>query len=290
VPEKVPQERENVFQEPENVPQEPENVPRTGTDAFVEGLSGGDMLRKSAAHGTHLTPLDGMFLIFCTEDTMADNDWLPGKEQDLVDLCIRWRIGLGDPTVVAAFGWDQVDVTVTLAALDAFLSARMAYKQDNSTRNRRIKDEAKEVAKRTMRGFANTSIRYNKLMKEEDKEYYGIHTHDPIPTPNPKPTTFPEAEADTSVLRQVTIHFWDSFTKKRGKPHGIHGAEIRWAILDHVPISVKELVNSDFDTATPFTLVFDESQRGQRLYFCLRWESTTNQKGPDGEIYSVVIP
>jgi hypothetical protein len=66
--------------------------------------------------------------------------------------------------------------------------------------------------------------------------------------------------------------------------------ETRWAILDHPPASVTELVNSDFDTATPFTLVFDESQRGQRLYFCLRWESTTGEKGPDGEIYSVVIP
>jgi hypothetical protein len=49
-------------------------------------------------------------------------------------------------------------------------------------------------------------------------------------------------------------------------------------------------VNSDFDTATPLTLTFGESQRGQRLYFCLRWESTTNLKGPFGEIYSAVIP
>jgi hypothetical protein len=32
------------------------------------------------------------------------------------------------------------------------------------------------------------------------------------------------------------------------------------------------------------------ADRGKRLYFCLRWESTTNKKGPDGEIYSAVIP
>jgi hypothetical protein len=177
-----------------------------------------------------------------------------------------------------------------LAPIDGFLTARTVYEQDNSRKNRVTKDEAKETAKEAMRDFANTSIRYNKRMTKAQKEEYGVPTPDPIPTPNPPPTSYPEAESDTSVIRQVTIRFWDSLTKKRGKPHGVHGAEIRWAILDHPPASVNELIHSDFDTASPFTLVFDESQRGLRLYFCLRWESTTNLKGPDGEIYSAIIP
>jgi hypothetical protein len=222
---------------------------------------------------------------------MAGNkDWLPRREPEFADLCAKWKAGLEDPAVVAAFGWDQAVAAAVLVVIVAFLKARTAYEADNSTRNRLAKDEAKAAAKSAMRDFANIAIRYNKKMKEEDKRYYGIHTPDPIPTPVHVPTTFPEAEPDTSVIRQVTIHFWDSGTKKRGKPHGVHGAEIRWAILDHVPLSVKELVNSDFDTATPFTLVFDETQRGLRLYFCLRWETNTNQKGPDGEIYSAIIP
>jgi hypothetical protein len=218
------------------------------------------------------------------------NDWLPKREQDFVDLCLKWKAALEDPTVIAAFGWDQTEVTAVLAMIIAFLAAWTAYQQDDSSRNRLVKDETLETAGTLMRDFANSSIRYNKKMKEEDKRYYGIHTPDPTPTPVPKPETYPEADVDTSIIRQIRIHFWDSRTKKRGKPYGVHGAEIRWAILDHAPATVKELVNSDFDTASPFTLVFDESQRGQRLYFCLRWESTTNQKGPDGEIYSAVIP
>jgi hypothetical protein len=70
----------------------------------------------------------------------------------------------------------------------------------------------------------------------------------------------------------------------------VHGAEIRWALLDREPASEHELVNSDFDTASPLTLKFDESRWGKRLYFCLRWESTTKLKGPFGEIYPAVIP
>jgi hypothetical protein len=166
------------------------------------------------------------------------------------------------------------------------LTARTTYKQDNSSRNRL----AKETAKEAMRGFANTSIRYNKLMKEEDKRHYGIHTPDSTPSSGTPPTTYPKAKPYTSVIRQIIIHFWDSGTGKRAKPHGVHGAEIRWAILDHPPLPVNEMIHSDFDTAEPFALIFDETMRGRCLYFCLRWETTTNLKGLYGEIYSAVVP
>ncbi|MDR1128732.1 MAG: hypothetical protein LBL20_05415 [Treponema sp.] len=221
---------------------------------------------------------------------MSGTSWLPRREQDLADLCVKWKAGLESTANVKAFGWDQVEATAVLDIIDGFLDTRTAYGNNNSTRNRVVKDAARRKAKEALRDFANASIRYNKRMKEEDKRYYGIRTRDPVSTPVSRPTTYPEAEADTSVIRQIRIHFWDSVTKKRGKPYGVFAAEIRWAILDHVPASVKELVNSSLDTTTPFALTFDESQRGQRLYFCLRWKSTTTLNGPDGEIYSAIIP
>jgi hypothetical protein len=216
--------------------------------------------------------------------------WPPLKEQDLASLCRKWKAGLENTANVTAFGWKQKEVDATLDKIDGFLTARTAYEDDNSTKNRLIKDEAKTAVKKAMRDFANSSIRYNSLMKPEDKLVYGIFPADHTHTPIGKPESYPEARADTSVIRQITIHFWDSVTKKRAKPHGVHGAEIRWALMDHEPISEKELMASDFDTASPLTLEFDESQRGKRVYFCLRWESTTNLKGPFGEIYSAVIP
>jgi hypothetical protein len=221
---------------------------------------------------------------------MPGSHWLPRREQDFADLCVKWKAALEDPALAAAFGWDPVEAAVVLTFIAAFLTARAAYGQVNSSRNRLAKDEARKAAEHGMEFFANTSIRYNRKMKEEDKQDYGIRTPDHVSTPVTAPDSYPEAEADTSIIRQVTIRFWDSLTKKRGKPHGVHGAEIRWAILGHVPLSVDELTNSDFDTASPFTLKFDESDRGKRLYFCLRWETGTNLKGPFGEIYSAVIP
>lgn len=221
---------------------------------------------------------------------MPKRDWLFNREPEFVSLCGKWKTGLGDAANVAAFGWNQTEVTAALTAVDDFLKAWAAFEADDSSKNRLKKNEAKEAAKTAMRGFANTSIRFNKLMKDEDKLTYGLHPTDGTHTPSAVPTSFPEAEPDTSVIRQVTVHFWDSVTKKRGKPHGVHGAEIRWALLDHAPESVEELGKSSFDTASPCTLAFDEGERGKRLYFCLRWDSNTGLKGPYGEIYSAVVP
>ena len=173
-------------------------------------------------------------------------------------------------------------MTAVAGAVDAFLTTRSAYETNNSTAKRIAKDEAKEAAKAAMRDFAHTGIRHNKQMRDEDRLRYGIRPADTTATPAAEPDSFPEAEGDTSIPRQVTIHFRDSATKKRGKPHGVHGAEIRWAAQTPVAFG--------HDTASPFTLKFDEDGRGKRVYFCLRWESNINLKGPFGEIGSSIIP
>jgi hypothetical protein len=222
---------------------------------------------------------------------MATNkDWIPERDVELAAFAQKWAVGLADTKNLSAFGWNPQEVTLCLGRTAAFLEAWEAYTADDSTGKRLTKNEARDAMKDAMRDFANTSIRYNKLMTDEQKLSYGIHPADTTHTPSPAPTTFPEAEADTSVLRQLTIHFWDSATKKRGKPHGVHGAEIRWAMLDAPPATEAALTHSDFDTASPFTLKFGEEDRGKRVYYTLRWESPTGQKGPDSAIYSAVIP
>jgi hypothetical protein len=37
---------------------------------------------------------------------MAHSDWIPTREQDLVDLCEKWKAELEDPAKIAAFGRD----------------------------------------------------------------------------------------------------------------------------------------------------------------------------------------
>ncbi|MDR1864959.1 MAG: hypothetical protein LBR08_05235 [Bacteroidales bacterium] len=71
---------------------------------------------------------------------------------------------------------------------------------------------------------------------------------------------------------------------------GVRGAEIRWLISATPPVNWDDLRHSEFDTRSPFTMSFSGDQRGQTVYFALRWENNTGEKGPWCEIQSAIIP
>jgi hypothetical protein len=69
-------------------------------------------------------------------------DWVPSREQDLVDLGVKWIDILGDTNKQVTYGWDPATCTFVIGKITAFLTARAAYEQVNSTENRITKDEA----------------------------------------------------------------------------------------------------------------------------------------------------
>jgi hypothetical protein len=152
------------------------------------------------------------------------------------------------------------------------------------------KNEAKEALTASLRAFIKGYLTYNPVVSDADKENMGLPLHDGTRTPVPVPATIPELELDSSVIRQITIHFRDAGSDKRGKPAHIHGVELRWGLLDAPPVSVEDLKNSAFDTASPYTFTFDEPERGKALYVCPRWENNKGDKGPWGEIVKAIIP
>lgn len=109
-------------------------------------------------------------------------------------------------------------------------------------------------------------------------------------TPAPVPTSFPVVSVDIGTIRRLVFHFTDSVTGKRGRPRGVAGAVVRWAMLSEAPRGVEDLLNSALDTATPFTLDFSEEDRHKTLYICMSWQNTRGEQGPWGEIVSAVIP
>jgi hypothetical protein len=213
----------------------------------------------------------------------------PDTEQDLVDLCLIWKSGLENP-LSALYKWDPEELTPTLNGITAFLTARTAYAEDDSSKNRRAKNEAKKAVKKLMQDFANTSIRYNKHMTEADREHYGIYASD-SPSPIQVPKTSPRLIIDTGTRRRIIIYYKDEKSSRRGKPKGVHGIEVRWAILDHPPKDVSELIHSSFDTRAPLILEFEEHDRGKKIYLCGSWEiEREGLKGPPGAIEEAIIP
>jgi hypothetical protein len=189
---------------------------------------------------------------------------------------------------------------ITEAAMTALHTKKArwdaAYKkaEDPATRTKAAvieKKEAREDYMAYLRDFNNIYLLHNPGLTDANREDFGLPVHKTTRTPAEVAKTYPSFDIDSGTIRRLIIHFFDHGQQKsKAKPPGQHGAEIRWARLEAPPASLTELTNSSFDTHTPFTFDFDENERGQTVYFCLRWENTRGQKGPWSEIVSAIVP
>jgi phosphoribosylformylglycinamidine (FGAM) synthase PurS component len=154
------------------------------------------------------------------------------------------------------------------------------------------KNESRDALEKAVRAYCKAYLLYNPKVTDEDRERMGLPVYSGGHHPVPVPDSVPVLTVKLKNPREIPIYYHDSMLGKRGKPAGVHGIEIRWAILDHFPSDIEaELTKSAFDTRSPCVLKFAEYERGKRVYMCGRWEiSREGQKGSDGEITEAVIP
>jgi hypothetical protein len=157
--------------------------------------------------------------------------------------------------------------------------------------NIKEKNTAKKVLKTHIRLSTGDYLMRNHLLTDADRDMLGLPIRKTTRTPAPVAETYPDFNIDSSMLRRLSIHFYEKDgDHKKAKPAGQHGAEIAWAISDTLPASLNDLTHSSFDTRTPLTLEFDEPDRGKTVYFALRWENTRGLKGPWSPIQKAIIP
>jgi hypothetical protein len=181
----------------------------------------------------------------------------------------------------------------TVEALLASFTAAFGLADNPQTRTSAAvtaKQETRRAAEAGIRLLLKAYVTYNPLVTDEDRRNMELPIHKTTRTRAPVPSTYPDFYIDSSTLRRLTIHFFDQGSHRKAKPAGVHGAEIRWAIIDMPVMHLKDLTNSSFDTRTPFMLEFDDDLRGKTVYFCLCWENTKGEKGPWSEIVSAIIP
>ncbi|MDR2038974.1 MAG: hypothetical protein LBQ60_13710 [Bacteroidales bacterium] len=151
------------------------------------------------------------------------------------------------------------------------------------------KREARKEYEKLLRILVR-NLEHNTRVTNDDRRNMGITIPSATRTAVPPPSSYPEFSVDTSVIRRLSLHFRNQGSDSRAKPKGVHGVEIKWGIRDTPPQAVTDLLNSSFDTRTPFTLEFEENQRGKNVWFCLRWENTKGEKGPWSEMIGAIIP
>jgi hypothetical protein len=152
-------------------------------------------------------------------------------------------------------------------------------------------EAAEKALKPEYRQVYNAFFKTNPLASDDDLIEMGFPKR---PSggrhPSPIATNYPGFKILTHMIRQLIVVFFDNANEERAKPAGQHGAEIRWAILDAPPVHIDDLVHSAFDTHSPYTLTFDDSERGKTVYFALCWENTRGEKGPYSPFVSAIIP
>ncbi|MDR1290662.1 MAG: hypothetical protein LBK06_05630 [Planctomycetaceae bacterium] len=221
---------------------------------------------------------------------MEKKDFVPDKD----DMFYSWAntlFGYITPTKLTAWSIPTTTFNKVRDLQDLFNAAYEKWKEPNSGHVDTVeKNKTRAEFEKALRIFVKSHLTYNQEVTDIDRATMVIPIHKTTRDDAPIPITYPIMEIITSMLRRLIIHFRDQNSTSKAKPFGVHGAEIRWAILDTPPVDVKDIVNSVFCTHSPCTLEFEEHDRGKRIYLVIRWENTRGQKGPWSPIESVIIP
>jgi hypothetical protein len=210
----------------------------------------------------------------------------------------RWLKRLRDAVFQALFEWKAADCSAVADKIEAFMAAWNVYKAALSPARRLIKDSAKAVAVGAMRDFANSSIRYNSNMSDDDKLFFGIHAVKAAPTPSPVPKSWPVSSYDLNTFRQIGVVSVDSVSGRKALPRGVRSVEHAWIVFQPgstIPKPLPDIIlfNRFKNWTRPretCKLEFTEALRRGAIAHTSRWINTCSEPGPWGPVVVVTIP
>jgi hypothetical protein len=222
-----------------------------------------------------------------------DRDPIPSSDSEFN----TWFKRLVDTVVAKTSGqnprWDHIPQSEVENLTSSYTMWTVAYEptlKPHVPSQTLAKNEARKAAEKVVRPFIAQWLMFHQV-SDEEREDVGVHNPKTGRDPVPAPSTVPELSVSAGLPRQIVVAYRDKGSTHRGKPEGIHGIEIRWALLDKPPTNIKELTNSSFDTNSPLSLDFEEEDRGKRIYLVGCWEiEREGIKGKFGDIVSAVIP
>ncbi|MDR1399116.1 MAG: hypothetical protein LBJ41_04260 [Treponema sp.] len=176
--------------------------------------------------------------------------------------------------------------------LTDFESAFHTYLSPNHGKlDTKHKNDARKVLEKAIRTYVAAYLAHNPLVTDTDKTALKITIYKTVKTRVPVPKTYPRLRVNISTRQHILVYYRNEGSNHRGKPKGVRGIEICWAILDAPPKTLSQLTHLHFGTKAPLDLEFGESDRGKRVFMCGRWEiARKGIKGPWGCIEEAIVP
>jgi hypothetical protein len=189
--------------------------------------------------------------------------------------------------------WGSPNPETVLKALQDNYNAK--YTAAVSTNRTKSAPSERRAARKTLTdavlAYGEEFLFHNSKLTIADKFLLDIHI-DKEPEQVPKPTTIPIIVVILSVIRKLTFKCYTKPGDKRtGKPPRTPTFVLYWAILDHEPTDISELINRTATSGYSIDLLFKEADRGKKLYYAGCWQiARDNLEGPLSQIEYVSIP
>ncbi|MHC6202137.1 hypothetical protein ACYULU_02970 [Breznakiellaceae bacterium SP9] len=221
---------------------------------------------------------------------MKHLDWIPAREQDLVDLAGKWVLTLADPDKQTAYSWDAAECGIAAVKVSAFLNARTEYETDDSSGKRASKNQTKNAMVHVMRDFANTSIRFNKKMDDADKLFLGIRPLDTTNTSHGTPTSQPITEVVNSANHfEHKVRALNTLTGGTSKPDDACGVLFGWQVGGERPAVGSDLLKTKYSRRTTLTVTHTEADKAKTAYYASCYENDKGDQGTWSPIMEAVI-
>jgi len=188
-----------------------------------------------------------------------------------------------------AWNIPQPRLNALLGLFDTFADLLEATAGPHSAAQNLARREAQAAATSELRAFVNQFLRFPPVTNV-DRVEMGVPNHDTIRTDHFVVTENVDFVIRLSAIRELVINFWIQGADHRAKPDGYEGAVIIWGIADAPPENPDELTHHIMASRTPFTLHFDEEERGKTVYIALAWQNERGIRGTWSEYKTAIVP
>ncbi|GHV14330.1 hypothetical protein FACS189491_10510 [Spirochaetia bacterium] len=173
---------------------------------------------------------------------------------------------------------------------DPYLSAYTVCQNPNSgPMDTKIRDAARAVLQPALQDLANVHLLYNSAVSDDEKITLGFVLVNTAKEKASKPGTRPTPDVEYGV-GMLRIHFRDEYSKHHGKPPKINHLEANYCFSRTRPVQTAEFNQSASISASPLEIRGAENERGETMWFRLRWVGPTTLKGPWSETFSAIMP
>jgi hypothetical protein len=160
---------------------------------------------------------------------------------------------------------------------------------DPTPGNHLRRNEAQTEAAAILRVFVNQFLRFPPV-SDSDRTSMGIHNRDTIRTSHATVTEFVDFVIHLHSARELIVDFWVRGAVNKAKPRHYDGAVIIWGLRDTMPQFPEDLVHHAMASRTPFTLRFEETDRGKKAWVACCWQNERGITGAWSAYNSAIVP